>query len=95
MKLIHNRFESVVVEKIQAEASKWPNLAENPGLLADAACIALNALRPHYIRHDLDLSFFLTDASRAQEEIEVSAAVEAALQRVQGGDNAETPLRSR
>lgn len=82
MKLIHNRYEKVVIEKILAEASKWPALSENPSLLADAACIALNALRPHYIRYDVDLSFFMTDAMRTQDELDVSQAVESALRRV-------------
>jgi hypothetical protein len=89
MKSIHNRFERIVIEKINAEASKWPILMQKPDLLADAACVALNALRPHYIRHDLDLIFFMSDARRAQEELEVNEAVESALQYVQQGDKAK------
>ena len=79
MKSIYNRFERVVIEKINAEASKWPTQMQNPDLLADAACIALNALRPHYIRSDADLNFFMTDERREQDEMEINAAVESAL----------------
>lgn len=86
MKTIHNRFERVVIEKINAEASKSPNLMMDADLLADAACIALNALRPHYIRHDADLIFFMTDARREQDELEVNVAVESALLYAQHND---------
>jgi hypothetical protein len=95
MKSIHNRFERIVIEKINAEASKWPMLMQNPDLLADAACIALNALRPHYIRHNSNLGFFMTDEKRAQEELEVNAAVESALLYVQHGDRAKGLPESR
>lgn len=86
MKLIHNRFEKIVIERVQAEAAKLPELSKNRELPADAACIALNMLRPHYIRHDLDLKFYMTDARRSEEELEISAAVAAALVYLQHGD---------
>ncbi len=31
-----------------------PGLRHNPGLLADAACVALNRLAPRCIRHEMD-----------------------------------------
>jgi hypothetical protein len=46
MKLIHNAFERVVIERVTAEGSKSAAFTENPDLLADAACIALNMLPP-------------------------------------------------
>ncbi len=79
MKLIHNRYEDLVIKMVIEEGAKWPVLSKHPDLLADAACIALNSLRPHYIRHPVDLSFYMPDEQRAEEQREVSAAVMAAL----------------
>ena len=83
MHLVRNRFESVVIEKVRAESANWPALSQNPDLQADAVCIALNALPPHYIRYDVDLSFFLSEEKRAQEDVQVNAAVDSAVAQVQ------------
>ena len=82
MNLIHNRLEEIVIQKVAAEGAKWPVLNANPGLLADAVCIALNSIPPHYIRHAVDLSFYMTNQKREQENLTVNAAVEAAIERV-------------
>jgi hypothetical protein len=42
---------------------QYPSLHED--LLIDAACVALNTLQPHFIRHGLDLNFHMPDAQRA------------------------------
>jgi len=92
MNLIHNRFENVVIERVKAKGAKWPVFIQNPGLLADAACIALNKLPPHYIRHEVDLSFYMPeDKRRVQEELQVNAAVESALAYVLRAEQVKAP----
>jgi hypothetical protein len=39
------------------------------------ACVALNRMRPRYIRHDVDNIFYMSDDERSQHEIAVTAAV--------------------
>src|SRR6266851_6634351 len=53
---IHNHHEKAVFEHVMELAPRYPSL--NADLLVDAACIALNKLKAHYIRHDLDLNFY-------------------------------------
>jgi hypothetical protein len=57
-------------------------LAGDAELLADVACIALNSLRPRYVRHDIDMHFFTSNEERARNESAVRAAVEAAFARI-------------
>jgi hypothetical protein len=76
---IHNRFEQRVYEQVLKFAARYPAVAKDPELLADAACLALNSLKPHYIRHAVDLAFYLSDAQRAQDETAIDAAVDSAL----------------
>jgi hypothetical protein len=52
-------------------------------MLADVACVALNRLPPRYIRHIVDLSFYLTDRERLDNERAVDEAVHQAFQFVQ------------
>ncbi len=57
--------------------------------IADVACVALNHLPPRYVRHDVDMAFYLSP--REQEEIEqkVRDAVENALSFVRSRLQAE------
>ncbi len=80
---IHNRHEKDVYAKVEAATTRYPFLLKNPDLMADAACVALNAIQPHYIRHDLDMSFYMSDAERVQDDLTVSNAVESAVQYIQ------------
>ena len=44
-------------------------------MLADVACVALNRLPARYVRHDVDLMFYLTE----QERHAIDSAMEEAL----------------
>jgi hypothetical protein len=79
---IHNHQERAVFELVLAMAHRYPALAEDAELLADVACIALNSLRPRYVRHDIDMHFFTSNEERARNEAAVHAAVEAAFERL-------------
>jgi hypothetical protein len=78
---IHNHHERAVVERVRANASRHPHFDAN--LLADVACVALNRLPPRYIRHEVDLAFYLTEKERARTERAVADAVKFAFEFVQ------------
>jgi len=79
---IHNHQERAVFELVLATAHRYPTLADDDELLADVACVALNSLRPRYVRHDIDMHFFTSNEERARNEAAVRAAVEAAFERI-------------
>ena len=54
---IHNYYEQMVIEQA-LRASDRAN--QDSDFLADLACVALNRLPPRYVRHDVDMTFFLT-----------------------------------
>ena len=56
---IHNYYEQMVIDQI-LRSDKRSNTDSN--FLADVACVALNRLPPRYVRHDVDMTFFLSPA---------------------------------
>ncbi len=76
---VHNHHEQAVFDLVEAEAARQPEFAGAPDLLADVACVALNALPPRYIRHSIDMNFYMTDQERHAIESTVSAAVYSAF----------------
>jgi hypothetical protein len=71
---IHNYYETLVVrELIQTFVDDIKNIDED--YLQDIACIALNMLPARYVRHDVDMAFFLTTDDRAEMEQAVKSAV--------------------
>ncbi|HUH36788.1 MAG TPA: late competence development ComFB family protein [Spongiibacteraceae bacterium] len=77
---IHNHYEQLVFEALQRLI---PAEQQTPGLIADIACVALNHLPPRYIRHDVDLLFYLAPAERDEMLAKVDAAVSEAVVFVQ------------
>ncbi len=70
---IHNHHERLVFEQVMALHAKYANNANTARAieerhLADVACVALNQLLPRYIRHDVDFSFYLTEAERVNND---------------------------
>ena len=47
------------------------------------ACVALNRLPTRYIRHQVDLAFYLTEKERQENEKQVNEAVSYAFEFVQ------------
>lgn len=76
---VHNYRERAVFDAVSKAAELFPDMAEDPGILADVACVALNRLQPRYIRHPVDYAFYLTDEERVNDERAVTAAVESAF----------------
>ena len=69
---IHNYYEHLVLEKIEALGF---NQSKSADYLADLTCLVLNQLPPRYIRHEVDMAFYLPMSERRQMEMNVSHAV--------------------
>lgn len=73
---IHNYYERLVTESITKTDKR---AIEDADFLADVSCVALNHLPPRYIRHDVDMSFFMSPVEREETEEKVQTAVDYAL----------------
>lgn len=85
---IHNYYEHLVLEEIPRQLGDSRRGAD---FIADVACVALNHLPPRYIRHAVDMAFYLSPKESQEMEEKVTAAVRAALQFVE----ARSPQRNR
>jgi hypothetical protein len=79
LRKIHNFQERLVNACIKTFSASYPSIT-NDRHLEDIACIALNALKPRYVRHLTDLHRYLTDDQRCTYEAEAGAAVRAAFE---------------
>jgi hypothetical protein len=59
---VHNYYERLVLEDVIRLSYDHPEFDDD--MLTDVACIALNRLPARYVRHDVDLMFFLTEQER-------------------------------
>ena len=80
---VHNIHEQAVYDAVTKAAPQHPGLANHPDLLADVACVALNRVTARYIRHDVDMAFFLTEKERAETDRAIHDAVDNAFGFVQ------------
>lgn len=73
---VHNYYEKMVFERIFEMSAR----AKSDGhFFADVACVALNRLPPRYVRHDVDLTFFLSPIELKEIASKVNQAVDEAL----------------
>ena len=79
---IHNHYERLVCDAVSALAPRFPHLRDAQ-LLADVACVALNRVPPRYIRHPVDLAFYLTATEQAEAARLIDEAVSFAFEFVQ------------
>jgi hypothetical protein len=77
---IHNYYEPLVVEYIMNTVGREPDADQD--FLEDVACLALNRLPARYVRHDVDMAFFLTTREREKMQQRITEAVLAATQQV-------------
>ncbi|MFT5117410.1 MAG: competence protein ComFB [Kiritimatiellia bacterium] len=73
---VHNYYERLVSETIY---NTDPRAQSDPDFMADVSCVALNHLPPRYIRHDVDMSFFMSPVEREETAKKVQEAVNLAL----------------
>ncbi len=69
---IHNYYERLVIEEIE---DNYIDKGLPEDQIADLACIALNHLPPRYIRHDIDMSFYLSPSEWQEVQQRVKTAV--------------------
>lgn len=74
---VHNYYERLVSEEIVRRSAKHENFTND--MLADVACVALNRLPARYVRHDVDLMFYLTEQERHAIELSMEAAMDFAF----------------
>lgn len=81
---IHNVYEKLVVEYVEGlEMEK----NYDHDFIADMCCVVLNKLPSRYIRHDVDMQFYLTDSEREEMQERVAHAVNAALVQLKNKQN--------
>ena len=78
---VHNHYEKLVFEAVTQLAPDYPYLEADS--LPDVACVALNRLGSRYIRHPVDLTFYLTEKERLAMEQGLQDAVTFAFEFVQ------------
>ncbi len=59
---VHNYYERLVFEDVVRLSEAYPGFTSD--MLADVACVALNRLPARYVRHDVDMMFYLTEHER-------------------------------
>jgi hypothetical protein len=79
---IHNYHERLVVQEVLNTSERFQHMAQDD-LLADVACVALNRLPPRYMRHEVDLIFYLSERERAETDQMIEQAVQYAFEFVQ------------
>lgn len=59
---VHNYYERLVFEDVARLSESYATYSAD--MLADVACVALNRLPARYVRHDVDMMFYLTEQER-------------------------------
>ncbi len=77
---IHNYYEALVIEYLMNTVAREQGVDQD--FLEDVACLALNQLPARYVRHDVDMAFFLTTREREKMQTNITEAVLNAVRRV-------------
>lgn len=75
---IHNHTETLVVEELRTALAGYSG-GLDARVIEDIACIALNKLPAHYIRHTVDYASHLSDQQHQALERQVHDAVREAI----------------
>ncbi len=86
---IHNYYERLVLEEIFEQSSRVQE--GDRDFLADVACVALNRMPPRYIRHDVDMTFFMSPQDIYEIHNKVVLAVTDAISYVESRERGEDP----
>jgi len=83
---IHNYYEHMVTDYLQTELI--PTM-DNPSadFILDIACYALSKLPARYMRHEIDMAFYMSTDEREQMQNEVKEAVDNAYVYIQAHFN--------
>ena len=75
---IHNYYEHLVIDYIQTRVIPETD-NKNEDFLLDVACYALTKLPARYMRHEIDMAFYLDSSERTKISNDVEKAVKNAL----------------
>lgn len=78
---VHNYYERLIFEDVARKATEYPDFTMD--MLADVACVALNRLPARYVRHDVDMMFYLTEQERHAIELSMDEVLKFAFGFVQ------------
>ncbi len=78
---VHNYYERLIFEDVARRATEYPDFTMD--MLADVACVALNRLPARYVRHDVDMMFYLTEQERHAIELSMDEVLKFAFDFVQ------------
>ncbi|RYY76007.1 MAG: hypothetical protein EOO52_00295 [Gammaproteobacteria bacterium] len=84
---IHNYYERLVLQEIFAQSKRVQE--GDRDFLADVACVALNRMPPRYIRHDVDMTFFMSPQDIQEINNKVNHAVTDAIAYVESRERGE------
>jgi hypothetical protein len=91
---ISNWYENILFEKIsqlsQEQLETDPRSAYDPAMWSDIACLALNHLPPRYVRHAVDMRFYLSPQEQQEMDQRVDKALQNAIQYVKQHPAPET-----
>jgi len=74
---VHNYFERLVFEEVARRSEAHPEFTSD--MLGDVACVALNRLPARYVRHDVDMMFYLTEQERHAIEVSMDEVLQFAF----------------
>ena len=74
---VHNYYERLVFEEVARRSQAFNDFTSD--MLADVACVALNRLPARYVRHDVDMMFYLTEHERHAIELSLEDALQFAF----------------
>ena len=74
---VHNYYERLVFEEVVRRGPAHPDFSSD--MLADVACVALNRLPARYVRHDVDMMFYLTEQERQAMELSLEEVLQFAF----------------
>lgn len=77
---VHNYYEHLVIAQLLSVSER---ASKDPEFLADVSCVALNRLPPRYVRHDVDMTFFLSPTELKEIDDKIAKAVKEALEYVE------------
>jgi len=78
---VTNYYETLVAFELRDQL-KGSADADDRDYIEDVACVALNKLPPRYVRHHVDLAYYLTDAEKLEMDSAVRIAVSDAIEYV-------------
>ena len=75
---IRNYYEHLVMQRVADTLGKQ-SPAPDSDYLADVTCVALNHLPPRYMRHEVDMAFYVSPQERSEIMLRVFDAVDYAV----------------